>query len=233
MAEILIPAFREECLLSKGLEIKDLIKVRRETILYVQPCASERGKLMADVELRGGATEFINPDKLCSLLEIHRRRFAELKCSSSLGVAKLKWRGKEISIFKNGKLKIQRALDREEIMKIANSTARLIWGASQCELCGRPVLDCASRECGKCAFGEGEPLLIEGIPNVQLLQQARASLERARAAPQEAEKSLYTARYLALYFTVEAQRKEDAALGLVLLGEAERMKPASDITGHL
>lgn len=220
--QILVPKFRAECLLSKGVEVRDLLKVRKETVLYVQPCASERGKLMADVELRQATEQFIDPPTLCSLLEIHRRRFAELKCSPNLGVAKLKWKGREISIFKSGKLKIQRALDRDEILRIANSVSRLIWGAALCDVCGQPTLSCASEKCVKCASGEKVAVRVEELPNADLLQQGYANLEKAQRSPEEFEKSLRAARYLALHFIVEAPSKEDAALGLVLLGEAER-----------
>ncbi|MFH1821596.1 MAG: hypothetical protein ABH852_04050, partial [Methanobacteriota archaeon] len=102
--QILVPKFRDDCLLSRGIEVKDLPGIRKETVLYVQPCASERGKLMADIELtKEQDAQFLDPKTLCSLLDIHRRRFAEMRCSEKLGVAKLKWGGREISIFKSGK----------------------------------------------------------------------------------------------------------------------------------
>lgn len=223
--QILIPKFREECLLSRGVEVLDLLKVRKETVMYVQPCASERGKLMADIELTKEPTDmFIDPETLCSLLEVHRRRFAELKCSPSLGVAKLKWKGREISIFKNGKLKIQRALDRHEILRIANSVSRLIWGAAVCEVCKQPTLNCAAGKCGKCALGGQVAVQVDSLPNGELLHQVRANLEKARKSPDESENSLRTAKYLALFFTIEAPSKEDAALGLILLAEAGLVK---------
>ncbi len=222
---MLIPKFREECLLSRGVEVRDLLKVRKETVMYIQPCASERGKLMADVELAKEPTgQFIDPETLCSLLEIHRRRFAELKCSPSLGVAKLKWKGREISIFKNGKLKIQRALDREEILRVANSISRLIWAAAICEVCKQPTLDCASGKCGKCAVREHVVVQVDALPNAELLHQARANLEKAQKFPGESEDCLRAAKYLSLFFTTETATKEDAALGLILLGEAGQVK---------
>ena len=232
-SQISVPKFKDECLLSRGIEVRDLLKMRKETILYVQPCAAERGKLMADVELREATAQFIDPPTLCSLLGIHRRRFAELKCSPSLGVAKLKWKGREISIFKNGKLKIQRALDRDEILKIANEVSRLIWGAAVCEVCGQPTLSCASGKCGKCALEEKSVAHVEHLPNAELLIEGYSNLNRAlelkkleRIPREGVEKSLRVAQYLALFFTVEAPNKEDAVLGLLLLGEVERIKSA-------
>lgn len=227
--KISIPKFREECLLSRGVEVRDLLKVRKETVLYVQPCASERGKLMADIELtKEPATQFIDPETLCSLLEIHRRRFAELRCSPSLGVAKLKWKGREISVFKNGKLKIQRALNRDEILRVANSVSRLVWGAAICEVCGQPTLSCASGKCGKCALEGRAAVQVDALPNAELLRQAYAELEKARKSPEEFENALRTAKYLALFLVTEAPTKEDAVVGLVLLGETGRVKATKD-----
>lgn len=224
-----IPKFRDDCLLSKGIEVRDLVGVRKETVVYVQPCVSERGKLMADIELtKEPSGQFIDPETLCSLLDVHRRRFAELKCSQSLGVAKLKWKGREISIFKNGKLKIQRALDRDEILRTANSLSRLIWGAVICEVCKQPVINCASGKCGKCALGEKVTVQIDVLPNAELLHQVCANLEKAQKSPDESENSLRAARYLALFFTAEAPSKEDAAIGLVLLAEAGLEKKPKD-----
>jgi uncharacterized Zn finger protein (UPF0148 family) len=233
-AQIFVPKFESECSISKGVEISDLLKVKKEAILYVQPCTSERGKLMADVELGHTKSMSINPATLCSLLEMQRRRFSELKCSPHLGVAKFKWKGREMSIFKNGKIKIQRALDRDEILRIANSVARLVWGAVICDVCGMPTLRCASGECGKCITKaqkteiEKPPNaapLIEGYSNLKKFADEISKLEKEGQIlhPQEdLEKYLQTTRYLALFFATEAAKKDDAALGLILLGEAEK-----------
>ncbi len=221
----MIPKFRDDCLLSLGIEIGDLIKVRKETVMFVHPCSSERGKLMADIELTSESDNFIDPEILCSLLEIHRRRFAELRCSPKLGVAKFVWKGREISIFKNGKLKIQRALDRDEILHIAGSVSRLVWGAAICDVCGQPTLYCASGKCGKCFSRDKVSLNLNSVQNAELLQEAYSDLEKAKALSAEgSEGFLKRAQYLALHFTTEAQKKEDAVLGVILLGEANLLE---------
>lgn len=219
-SQISIPRFRDECLLSRGVEVGDLLRVRKETVIYVQPCASERGKLMADIELKKEPTEkFIDPETLCSLLEVHRRRFSELRCSPNLGVAKFTWKGREISVFKNGKLKIQRALDRDEILRVANSVSRLVWGAAMCDVCGQPTINCASGVCGKCSSGKNVAVDMDALPNAELLHETHANLEKAKSSD-DPESSLKSARYLALHFVTEAPSKDDAAVGLVLLAEA-------------
>ena len=54
------------------------------------------------------------------------------------------------------------------------------------------------------------------------MEKAVKALEHG--APEEFEQALQTAKYLALFFTIEAPRKDEAILGLVLLGEAEQME---------
>lgn len=227
-----VPKFVDECSLTKGVEVGDILKSRKEAVLYVQPCVSERGNLMADIELKREEvdTQALDPATLCWLLEIHRRRFSYLKCSPNLGVAKLVWKGHEISIFKNSKLKIQRALDKEEIMRVANSVARLVWGAVVCNVCGEPTINCASGKCGKCISEEkAADVPLEELPNSALLVEGRSNMEKAvkeseHGAPEEFERALQTAKYLALFFTIEALKKDEAILGLVLLGEAEKVE---------
>ncbi len=222
MGEVAIPKFLDACIISNGLEVSELMGLRKDAIMYVQPCASERGKLMADIEFSKNLdAQFFDTNVLCSLLETHRRRFAELKCSPSLGVAKVKWKGREMSIFKNGKLKIQRAPTREEIAKIANSTARLIWGAVFCEVCGKPALACASGACGKCRTGEHKANVDE-MPSGDLLKQALDAFESARKNPEEAEKNFQKAKYFALHFVEETPEKKNAAAGLALISEVEK-----------
>lgn len=190
-----------------------MLRMRKETILYVQPCASERGKLMADIELSPDLdAEFFDGRVLCALLEIHHPGFAELKCSPSLGVAKFMWKGREISVFRNGKLKVQRCLDRADIMKTAGRVARLVWGAALCKLCGRPALECAAGRCGVCLESK-RTTKAEDIPAGEVLKHAlelRDSGDRRRAG------------YFALHFVVETPGKGDAAAGLSLLDEILR-----------
>jgi hypothetical protein len=218
-SEITAPTLVDECILSRGIEIHELLRVRKEALLYIQPCASEKGKLMADIELSNDIdADFFDPNVLCSLLEIHRRRFAELKCSPSLGVAKVKWKGWEMSVFKNGKLKIQRGQTREELLKVANATSRLVWGAAICGVCGKPALVCASGNC-KCKKGE-TTVNVKDLPSGELLQQALDLLKTAESEPATSEKNSQKAKYFALHFVAETPDKKNAAVGLALLAKA-------------
>lgn len=223
---VTLPKFREDCLLTKGIDVRDLVGIRKEALLYVQPCTSERGKLMADIELtREIDSRFLDAEKLCSLLRVHRHRFADLRCSEALGVAKLRWGGRDISIFRNGKIKIQQAMDREEILRVANAVSRLIWAAAVCGVCGEPVINCASGNCGKCRLPEETAVDVSGILGSELLRQGHAELEGlAEQAPPDYESRLQRARFLALHFTMETPRKEDAVLGLLLLAKVDQVE---------
>ncbi|MGQ9787863.1 MAG: hypothetical protein ACUVQM_00900 [Candidatus Hadarchaeaceae archaeon] len=229
---ITLPKFREDCLLTRGIDVRDLVGIRREALLYVQPCTSERGKLMADIELnREPDSRFLDPGKLCSLLRVHRHRFADLRCSETLGVAKLRWGGRDISIFMNGKIKIQQAMDREEILRVANSISRLIWGAAVCSVCGETVMNCASEKCGKCRLSGETAVEVSGIIGSEMLRQGYAILDDLeRQEPQDHESRLQRARFLALHFAMATPRKEDAVLGLLLLARADQV--ASKLKGR-
>ncbi len=56
-AKVTVPKFKDECSLTRGVEISDLLKVKKEAVLYVQPCVSEKGRLMADIDLKKGEEE--------------------------------------------------------------------------------------------------------------------------------------------------------------------------------
>ncbi len=205
--ELVIPRYVDGCVLRKGLEIGELLKIRKQALLYVHPCASERGKLMADVELSEDLEkDFFDGDTLCKILESAALGFSQFKCSSNLGVAKFVWKGREISVFRNGKLKIQRCVDRSDILRTANRVSRLVWAAAFCDVCKRPALECAADRCGKCSKGK-QAVRVERLPAGELLAHAMKLQDRKRAA------------YFVFRFIVESPTKEDAVVGISLLGE--------------
>lgn len=218
MREIVVPVLLQDCVVSRGIEIQELAGVRKETILYVQPCASERGRLMADVELSKDSERFFDPEVLCQILEIHRRRFSELKCSRELGAAKFTLKGRDISVFRNGRLKIQRGLSKDDLMAVANSVARLVWAAAICSVCGKPAIFCSSGSCGTCASGEVS-VGLEEIRGSELLGHGLELFERAGIGDDDATALLQRARYIVLQFIVEAGEKRDAAVGMKILAD--------------
>ena len=117
-------------------------------------------------------------------------------------------------MFRNGKIKIQRCLDREDILRTAAKVSRLVWGAAICEVCKRPAIECASGRCGKCVVGK-KTLDVEEIPAGELLEHAfglASSGNKKRAS------------YFAFHFTIETPKKEDARVGLAALDEFLRVQ---------
>ncbi|MEM2192690.1 MAG: hypothetical protein QXG38_03645 [Candidatus Hadarchaeales archaeon] len=217
----MVPRYLPECIVARGLEIPELAKVKRETILilYTQPCASERGRLMADVELAPDAERFFDQKVLCRLLEVHRRRFSYLRCSENLGVAKFTLKGREISIFRNGKLKIQRGLSKEDLMKTASDVGRLVWPAALCPVCGRAAIFCANGKCGKCTEGE-EKIKVDGLEGAEILLHSLDLLQIAKDEAAEGREMVERGRFFALQFIIEARDKRDAAVGMKILADS-------------
>ncbi|MEM3517362.1 MAG: hypothetical protein QW647_06205, partial [Candidatus Bathyarchaeia archaeon] len=142
--------FKEECSLSKGLKKERIVSFGETEIAYIQPCASEKGKVTADIVMSKEEKEFFNFEVLCLILDLYKIMFAEERCSQALGTAIIKWRGRDIIIFKNGRINIKRALNKEEIEKILDSLIRLLLGSIICENCKKPLIDCAFGKCKKC-----------------------------------------------------------------------------------
>lgn len=205
VAELTIRTYHDNCALSRGLELADLLRLEEQRLVYVQPCVAERGKLMADIELTDDLdSKFFDSSALCSVLEAAAPGFSALRCSPRLGVAKFTWKGREISVFRNGKLKVQRCLDRADVERVAARVIRLVWPAVLCPVCGQAALACASGRCGRCATGE-TPRQASELPAGELLEHALGLEDRGRAA------------YFALRFIIETPEKRDAAAGIAVL----------------
>jgi hypothetical protein len=160
---------------------------------------------MADVELSEDLErDFFEGNVLCRVLELAALGFSSFKCSPKLGVAKFMWKGREISVFRNGKLKIQRCLDRNDVLRVANRVARLVWAAAKCGVCGRPAIECAAGRCGRCVRKQ-QSTDLAALPAGELLEHSMVLEDKRRAA------------YYVLRFIVETPTRESATVGLSLL----------------
>ena len=106
------PKFIDHCILKMQVKTESDLNVSEEKgLAYIQPCAAEVGKVMLESDitklLRTTHREIIDFDILCDILNTYKIRFSEMQCSLTLGVGRVKWRGKTISIFKKGKIKIR------------------------------------------------------------------------------------------------------------------------------
>ncbi|MBS7655884.1 hypothetical protein KEJ50_05225 [Candidatus Bathyarchaeota archaeon] len=148
--ELIKLLFKEECDLTKGLKKGEITSFGEMEIAYIQPCASERGKVTADIVMSREDKTFFDFTMVCLILELYKIMFAEEKCNQVLGAAMIKWRGRDIIVFRNGRISVKRALSKDEVKKILASLNRLLWGSVLCNNCGKPLVDCAFGKCKKC-----------------------------------------------------------------------------------
>lgn len=239
--KLLVPSIEEGCILSKGLELKSLQETGERGVVEVSPCASERGKVMAEVDLSEGSdTPFLDGKILCLLLESYENHFAEMRCSSRLGVGRLMWKAHRIYAYENGKFKVRFAHSREDAVRTLGSMGRLFLGSINCKKCGRPAIGCILGECEICATN-GSPRVIplESYFNGPLLVRGIESLKEAfgRAHklkqnfppkggswPSEiesgVERKLREAIEYAMNFSLETPNRKDSSIGVELIALA-------------
>jgi len=157
------PEFQENLthlrtVLAEGVEIgaKGVVVVEEAGITYVHPCISEAGKVMAEAKLASGPEGSVNlkfgfydPIMLCWALEVSGL-FNDFKCSTNLGVAKLNIDGKTVMVFKDGRVNVRAAKDKQDAIETIRLVSRSLWGAIICSCCGNVGIDCASGGCADC-----------------------------------------------------------------------------------
>ena len=180
---ICYPKFVKHCILRKNMTIANNLQISEEKgLAYVQPCAAEIGKVMLESDLakllKPVSGQIIDFNVLCDLLNIYKIRFSEFRCSLALGVSKIKWRGKTISIFEKGKMKIREALNEKDALKTFQDLLRLMWGSLICEVCGRPAIYCAAGACNKCLKKDAkrDTVNLEELPTGIILSNALMDL---------------------------------------------------------
>lgn len=234
-------AFRtmEDCIMSKGFTLKDLKGSSEKGVIEVSPCASERGKVMAEIELLGEDKPFLDMEILCLLLNSYKNHFAEMRCSTKLGVSRLMWKARRIYIYEKGKFKVRFAHSREDAVETLNSVGRLILGSVLCEICGKPAVECALGKCGKC-FSDKYPEVVqlENNFNAPFLMRGINSLEEALKGSQELRNYLLSNKKwpdqiegnmrrrlretieFAMNFALETRDPEDLRIGTTLIAVA-------------
>lgn len=87
------------------LDIGEHKDIETELLIY-KPCKDEKNKIMFETEL----PYTINIEKTCKKLE----NLGEVKCSVEMGIALLETQGRNITIFKTGKIVARRVNDKED-----------------------------------------------------------------------------------------------------------------------
>jgi len=241
----------KDCILIRGVSEK-LEEIREDEISFIEPCAAEIGKLTAKITLsdeRFGKQElFFDKSVLCELLEVYKGRFAEFECSEMLGIARIKWRGKSLSLFTSGSIKISTALSENDIMQMLHDITRLVWGTMICGVCGKPAIHCASGTCNKCLIpirdGSKEAHVDSRFSGIFLtnalnsMDQALKELEtiygkllcilmkkeKSDISFRIADKKVLRASQLGLEYILRVPSLEDALLGFAVLGSSWNLR---------
>ncbi|KXB04531.1 hypothetical protein AKJ35_00695 [candidate division MSBL1 archaeon SCGC-AAA833F18] len=161
---ILTPQHHEDCVLRKSIQFKNLVKTERGEVVSVRPCASEKGKIMAEIELPTRKDElFLDSQLLCRLLRAYKRRFTKMKCSSKLGVGRVMWKARRTYIYKHGKFDVRFALSQDDALKTMDSIGRLILGSIFCKKCGQPAIECALGQCEECVSNNLQSVTLDEL----------------------------------------------------------------------
>lgn len=241
MKDLLIPPLKENCTLFEGSKIDELQKISGEDIVEVSPCVSERGKLMAEIDLSKTRKEqFLDMDILGLLLSSYEDHFAEMKFSPKLGVARIMWKAHRIYIYQKGKFKIRFAHSREDATKTLNSLLKLIQGSIFCKKCGNPTIECILGKCDVCTESTSPWILhIEDHFNGPLLlkgyESLKETLENSKKLRQELsqkkmiwpttlektmKRKLKEAIEYSIDFSLESQTQKDSYIGVEIIAIA-------------
>lgn len=150
------PRFSESCIVKRGPELEDQLTLGTESIAYIEHCAAEAGKFTAAATFSTATSgkPFLDASVLCLIIDAYRNRLSEAKCSSSLGIGRIKWRGRTLLISKDGKVKVRLALSKEDVLRILKAASRLVWASIICGDCGEPAIQCVSGNCSGCLQSE-------------------------------------------------------------------------------
>lgn len=232
---LVVPRIEKACILSKGLELKDLESAEKE-LVEVSPCASERGEVMAEIDLSKKNEEpFLDTEVLCLLLKSFEKHFAEMKCSPRLGVGRLMWKARRLYVYENGKFKVRFAHDREDAIKTLNSLIRLLLGSIICGNCGEAAVRCITGECGTCTTSKpsreiqldeyfNEPILKKGLESLEealihayeLDHDAFLKGDWSERGEKRVRRKLLEAIEFAMSFSLETSDPEGRTIGILL-----------------
>jgi ArsR family metal-binding transcriptional regulator len=144
-------------LVLEGIDIgaKGTVFNGKTGITYIHPCITEAGKVAAEARLPSNSEDatylkygFYDPLQLCKILKLPKL-FRNVKCSPSLGIGKVNVDDKTALIYKDGRINIRQARDKEDAINTIRHLSRSLWGAIICT-CGNTGIDCASGGCRQC-----------------------------------------------------------------------------------
>ena len=99
------------------IDIGTTITEKKEIVIY-KPCKDEANKIMFENEL----PYEIDIPKTC----LHLKKIGKVKCSEKMGVAMMDINGRNITLFKNGKIVARKVKDKEDAQNILIEVLPLI-----------------------------------------------------------------------------------------------------------
>ena len=158
-----LPRFKENLqkirqLVHEGIEIgaKGTVVNEEIGVTYIHPCITEADKIAAEARLAsgvGGSPDlkygFYDPLQLCATLNL-AEFFQDVKCSPSLGIGRVHLGDKTVLIYKDGRINVRQAKDKEDAIHTIRQASRSLWSAIICT-CGNTSVDCASGGCEECS----------------------------------------------------------------------------------
>ena len=82
--------------------------------------------LLSSRKISGKTNEFLKMGELCRLIMKNRNNFQNIKCSEELGVVTFTYSGKKVIITKIGRITVQRAENKENLLKIIELLMNLL-----------------------------------------------------------------------------------------------------------
>lgn len=180
-----------------GIGAKGTVVNEETGITYIHPCITEAGKVAAETRLTSGTEDatylkygFYDPLQLCAILNT-TELFHDVKCSPSLGIGRVHLDDKTVLVYKDGRINVRQARDKEDAIRTIRQVSRSLWGAIICT-CGNASVDCASGGCEQCQIqicpvisgGPPEPTVTNRSPK----QQTTASIIFERVKTLETRK---------------------------------------------
>jgi len=144
--------------LEEGVEIgaRGTIVMAETGVTYIHPCISEAGKVTAETRLTSGPEGsvdlkygFYDPIQLCVMMNM-AGFFEDVRCSPKLGVGRVTVEDKTVLIYKDGRINVRQAKNKEDAIQTIRLVSRSLWGAIICSCCGNAGVDCASGGCEDC-----------------------------------------------------------------------------------
>ncbi len=199
-------------ILREGVEIgaKGTIIIEETGVTYIHPCISEAGKVTAEARLTSGPEGafdlkygFYDPIQLCMILNM-AGFFEDVRCSPKLGIGRVTVGDKTILIYKDGRINVRQAKDRDDAIRTVRLISRSLWGAIICSCCGNAGVDCASGGCEDCVTRVC-PVIGGGPPDPTITSQGSTQQTTASSIFERA-KTLETQ----IYFEEGVKQLDDA-----------------------